>query len=250
MNPLVQVPVAVAEYLKLAVWPSKLTLYHSEMFFSAVGYWMRVGVVLGLIGMGLWGWLKGNGVWKRVSFWLGWLVVALSPTLTPLGVSWVVAERYVYLGAIGVWMLVGMVVDWLAQKEGLKEGVMMGFGLVAVLLMGRTWVRNANWQTPDKLWLSAERTSPNSPQNNNNLGDYYGRMGDLKRSEMHFLRAIAINPNYADAMHNLANTYVAMGQLDKAREYYQKALESKPKLWQSAEQLKRLEEYRGGKETK
>lgn len=243
LNPLVQIPVAISEYLGLSLWPDKLTLYHSEMFFSPVSYWLRVMVVVGMIGVGLWGWWKTYKVPNLISFWLGWILIGLTPTLTPLGVSWIVAERYFYLSSIGVWMIVGMGVDRLARKEGWKEGVMLGFGLVVSMLMIRALVRNADWQTPDKLWLAAKRTSPNSPQNNNNLGDYYGRMGDLKASEWHFLKAIEINPNYADAMHNLANTYVRAGEFEKAKEYYGKALRVKPQLWQSEEQLKRLEEY-------
>ncbi|MBU1085125.1 MAG: tetratricopeptide repeat protein [Candidatus Beckwithbacteria bacterium] len=246
LNPLIQIPVAITEYLKLVFWPNMLTLYHSEMAFSRTNFIVR-GVVVGAMTLtGLWGLIKsfkGNKTWGRVSFWLGWLVVALAPTLTSLGVSWIVAERYGYLGVIGIFMLVAMLVDWLANKKGWFDGVMIAFGILVMLLMSRTLVRNSNWQTADKLWLSAARTSPNSPQNNNNLGDYYGRMGDLRRAEEHFLRAIKINPNYADAMHNLANTYLQMGQFEKAKEYYQKALKSRPSLWQSEEQLKRLEEY-------
>ena len=239
LKPWIQVPIAISEYLGLAVWPNKLTLYHSEMVFSLTRYWVSVVTVLGLVGAGLWGWLKSYKVtnltsfWKRISFWLGWIVIALAPTLTSLGVSWIVAERYFYLSSIGVWMILGMLVDRLARKDKLKEGVMLGFGLVVGLLMIRTLVRNADWRTPDKLWLAAKRTSPNSPQNNNNLGDYYGRMGDFKRAEGHFLKAIEINPNYADAMHNLANTYLKVGQLEPAIEWYTKAIEKKPQLWQS-----------------
>jgi protein O-mannosyl-transferase len=246
LNPLVQVPVAISEYLSLVLWPDKLSLYHSEMVFSKSAFMVRVVVVGVLVLVGLWGLFKhykGNKVWGRVSFWLGWLVVALSPTLTPLGVSWIVAERYAYLGVIGILALMAMGIEWASQKEGRKEGVMIGFGLLVSMLMVRTMIRNSNWQTADKLWLSAKRTSPNSPQNNNNLGDYYGRMGDLIQAEKHFLRAIEVNPNYAEAMHNLGNTYLQAGQFDKAKEYFNMALEHKPSLWQSTEQLKRLEEY-------
>ncbi len=237
LKPIVQIPIAISEYLSLSLWPNKLTLYHSEMFFTMRGYVIRSVVVAGMLLAGLWGWLKGGKRWKRVSFWLGWIVIGLAPTLTPLGVSWIVAERYFYLSSIGVWMVLGMVMDRVARKEGMKEGAMIGFAVLVCLLMVRTVVRNADWQTPDKLWLAAKRTSPNSPQNNNNLGDYYGRMGNFKASEWHFKKAIEINPNYADAMHNLANTYVRVGEVEKAVEYYMKAVEKKPQLWQSWLQL-------------
>jgi len=253
LKPWVQIPIAISEYLGLSLWPNKLTLYHSEMVFSLSRYWMSVVVVVGLMGTGLWGWLKSYKVtnltsFGRMAFWLGWIVIGLAQTLTRLGVSWIVAERYFYLSSIGVWMILGMLVDRLARKEGFKEGVMLGFAVLVGLLMIRTVVRNADWRTPDKLWLAAKRTSPNSPQNNNNLGDYYGRMGDFKQSEWHFKRAIEINPNYADAMHNLANTYVRVGEVEKAIEYYLKAVEKKPQLWQSLMQLGLIYKETGEKE--
>ena len=215
---------------------------------------VRSVAVLGMLVTGLWGWLKSYKVtnlttfMSRVSFWLGWIIIGLVPTLTPLGVSWIVAERYFYLSSIGVWMVLGMVGDRLSRREGMKEGVMIGFSVLVCLLMVRTVVRNSNWQTPDKLWLAAKRTSPNSPQNNNNLGDYYGRMGDFRQSEWHFKKAIEINPNYADAMHNLANNYLQQGQLDKSIEYYMKAVEKKPQLWQSWMQLSLIYNETGEKE--
>jgi len=254
LKPWIQIPIALSEYLGLSLWPNKLTLYHSEMVFSVRGYVVRSVAVLGMLVTGLWGWLKSYKVtnlttfMSRVSFWLGWIIIGLVPTLTPLGVSWIVAERYFYLSSIGVWMVLGMVVDRLSRREGMKEGVMIGFSVLVCLLMVRTVVRNSNWQTPDKLWLAAKRTSPNSPQNNNNLGDYYGRMGNLKQGEWHFKKAIEINPNYADAMHNLANNYLQQGQLDKSIEYYMKAVEKKPQLWQSWMQLSLIYNETGEKE--
>ena len=109
--------------------------------------------------------------------------------------------------------------------------------------MFRTVLRNNDWQTADSLYLSAERYSTLSPQNHNNLGDVYGKRGELKRSELHFLKAIQINPRYADAMHNLGNTYVQMGELDKAKESYLNALKVSPGLWQSERALKAIDEY-------
>lgn len=48
-NPLVQIPVAVAEYLKLMVWPKALTLYHSDLRFSGWQYGVRAVVTVGFL---------------------------------------------------------------------------------------------------------------------------------------------------------------------------------------------------------
>jgi len=240
MNPWLQVPVAITSYLGLIFWPDKLTLYHSELRVTVVEFWTKVALTGMVVGVGLvsfWQGLKDKQWAKQVCFWLGFFVIALSPTLLPLGVSWVVAERYVYLGAVGILVLIAYGMSQLSKRRGWYEVVMVVFGIVAMGLMVRTVVRNNDWRTADSLWLSAVRTSPNSPQNNNNLGDYYGRQGDLERAAWHFQRAAELRPGYADPIHNLGNIYLKMGRVEEAFKAYHMALELKPKLWQSHQAL-------------
>jgi tetratricopeptide (TPR) repeat protein len=250
-NPMVQIPVAISSYLGLIFWPDKLALYHSEMFFSPLNYSIRVGLtgaLLLLIGWAGWQGWQGKNWGKQTAFWLSWLIIALLPTLTPLGVSWIVAERYVYLGAVGIFALLAWGGWRLSQRKGWQEPMTVVFVLLTLALMIRTVVRNHDWKNQDNLWLAGARTSPSSSQNNNNLGDLYGRRGDLKRAEWHFKRAIELNPVYAEAHHNLANTYWQMGEIDKAIEYYQKALQLRPNLWQSHLQLANIYYQQGKKD--
>jgi len=233
-----QTPVAISEYLKLFVWPVGLTLYHSDLVFSGWQMGGRIVVTLGFLAGVIWAFFKN----KKLFFWLAWFLICLSPTLLPLGISWIVAERYVYMAMIGLIVPVVMGLNVLRQKWG-GDGV----GLVLVLLVGvlmlRTILRNNDWQTADDLWFSAERYSTLSPQNHNNLGDAYGKRGRLGLARDHFLRAIELNPNYADAMHNLGNTYLQMGEIDKAKKSFERALEVNPNLWQSERALEAIEEF-------
>jgi len=242
-NPFIHIPVAISSYLNLIFWPDKLTLYHSELTFTPNQYViMTIVTVLffGIILWSLWKGIKDNKMAKQVCFWLSWLVIGLSITLTPFGVSWLVAERYVYFGAVGILMAIAIGVDWLSKKRGWYEAVMIGFSLIAGLLFIRTIVRNHDWKNQDNLWISAARVSPNSAQNHNNLGDMYQRWGDLDKAVEHFSRAIEINPRYAAANHNLANTYFRKKEFEKAIEHYQKAVELRSGLWQSHRELSRV----------
>lgn len=235
-NPLIQIPIAITSYLELIFWPKNLTLYHSELTFSRLEYFFRLGIfVLLLATMGYF--FKKD---RRLFFWLSFFFISLLPTLTPLGISWIVAERYVYLGSLGIFVLTA----WIIQKIGeIFSNKKLAYGLLAIILLAlsvRTIFRNADWKNQDTLWLATAKTSPSSPQNHNNLGDLYNRRGDWEKAVEEFEKAIELKPNYGDAYHNLANTYHQVKQDDLAIENYQKALSLNPSLWQSHQNLASL----------
>lgn len=257
LNPLIQVPIAIAEYLKLVFWPDGLTLYHSEMSFSQTEYFLRLIVFLLFLAIIVYGYFKK----RQIFFWGSLFLISLLPTLTPLGISWIVAERYVYLSSMGIFVLIAMIINRIAEKiayslnhhrtdlfYGLLDKSRISYAILIPLLLVltvRTIVRNNDWKNQDNLWLASARTSPSSPQNHNNLGDLYGRRGDLERSAAEFKKAIELNPNYADAYHNLGNTYWQMGKVDEAIANYQKAAEINPTLWQSYQNLAAIYFERG-----
>jgi len=232
-NPLIQIPVAITSYLELIFWPKDLTFYHSEMTFTQTEYLIRSCIFLAFLGGIVYAYRRQ----RQVFFWLSFFIIALLPMLTPFGISWIVAERYVYLGAIGIFVVVAMGFRQLLKNEKLRPGVGILFGLIILALLTRTIVRNVDWKDQDTLWLATAKTSPSSSQNHNNLGDYYGRRGDFEKAIEEFKRAIELNPNYAGAYHNLANAYRHVGETDWAIENYQKAAELNPNLWQSHQNL-------------
>ncbi len=234
INPFFQIPAAISSYIILFFWPKNLTLYHSEMSFSNLAFTGRVLLTLSYLGTLAYTFFKKKC--RRYFFWLAFFGVSLLPMLTPFGISWIVAERYVYLGTVGLTFTLGLLWEQLFKKDKKVPAVIT----LAVLVIGlgiRTITRNNDWQNQDTLWLAAAKTSPNSPQNNNNLGDMYARWGKYEKSLEHFQRAIKLKPGYADAYHNMAITYRKMGEIDKAITSYKKALELNPRLWQSCQDL-------------
>jgi tetratricopeptide (TPR) repeat protein len=232
-NPLIQIPVAISSYLGLFAWPIKLTLYHSEMSFSQGQFLLYLLGFIGYLGSLGWSYKKN----KEIFFYLSLFLISLLPTLTPFGISWIVAERYVYFGLIGLVGVVGYAVaSWIDFPEK-REIALTVLYLVVVLLGGRTIIRNIDWKNQDNLWLGAAKTSPSSPQNHNNLGDYYSRQGDLGKAIEEFQKAITLKPGYADAYHNLANAYQQKGEFDLAITNYQEAIKYNPTLWQSHQNL-------------
>jgi tetratricopeptide (TPR) repeat protein len=165
--------------------------------------------------------------------WLAFFITFLLPTALIPGIASIVAERYAYLASVGIFIIIAFLLN-LIKNNKIKWSV---FAFIVLALSIRTFIRNFDYRNQDTLWLATAKTAPSSPQNHNNLGDYYGRQGDLARAVDEFKKAIELNSRYGDAHHNLANTYHQLGQDDLAIENYQKALSFNPNLWQSHQNL-------------
>jgi hypothetical protein len=228
-NPLVQVPVTLTSYFELIFFPKDLTLYHTELVFTYREFAFRAAVtVVYFILIVIYYFLN-----PFVSFFLAFFTVSLLPTLTPLGISWYVAERYAYLATFGIIATTAFSFTWLYERIKVKYLSYLLFIILTLLLMVRTMIRNADWKNGDRLYLAAAKTSPSSPQNHNNLGDYYARQKQFDRAVAEFELAIKLLPRYADAYHNLATTYVQLGKIQEAVANFEKALELNPSLWQT-----------------
>lgn len=240
-----QVPAALTEYGRLFFWPNTLTLYHSDLVFNTGEIALRIGIaLLFLIVLGI-SFFRN----KTIAFFGSWIVIPLLPTLTPLPIAWIVAERYCYLSLAGMCTLFVLFISWcfgLIRISDVKNHMLYNvvragasvlcfilFIGVFSLLIVRTEHRIADWHNEDTLWAATVLVSPGSYNAWNNMGDVYARHGDMERAVRSFEQAIVRNPRYADAYHNLGETYRDMGQTGDAILMYEKALEYNPGLWQS-----------------
>lgn len=232
-NIFILVPVAISSYFELIFWPKILTLYHSELAFGGVQFFFRASVTALYFIVLLISFVKS----RQIFFWASFFLISLIPTLTPLRLNWVVAERYLYLPSVGIFVLIIIFLDRLAKISKLRLPLYLAFVAIVTLLSLRTVMRNIDWHNEDNLWIATGKTSPSSPNTHNNLGDVYGRWGDKQRALQEFQTAILLKPNYADAYHNLANTYVELNDQEKALENYKIATQFNPILWQSYQNI-------------
>lgn len=228
-NPLIQIPVAITSYLELIFWPKALTFYHSELVFTRAQYILRLVIFILFLCTIVYSYRRRH----RTFFWLSFFIINLLPTLTPFKISWVVAERYAYLSAFGIFVAVAMVFERISRVKGLKMVSYIVFALVITILLIRTIVRNRDWKNEDTLWFATARVVPDCPKTHNNLGDVYARRNDLEGAVREFRKAVELKPDYGDAYHNLAYTLRQMERYDSAIENYKNAISCNPLLWQS-----------------
>lgn len=243
INPIISIPIIISSYLQLLFWPRDLTLYHSELTFTPITYAANVILTVLFLALVIYAFKKN----KFIFFWLSFFLITLIPTIitSTFKLTWIVAERYVYLATLGILASVGWVFDSLMKKTKFKNLLMILIVIIIIGLSSVTILRNNDWQNEDSLWIATGKTSPSSPNTHNNLGDMYGRWGDKQKAIMEFKEAIRLKPDYADAYHNLANTYKEIGETDKALEYYQQAAKLNLYLWQSRQNIAAIYFERG-----
>jgi tetratricopeptide (TPR) repeat protein len=215
-NPLIQVPVIVTRYLILIFFPLKLSLYHYDFNVNFGEYLILLFIFFSYICFIIY-FFKKN---KANFFWLSFFIITLLPTLNPFGLASINAERYVYLGSIGIfWVIGNYLSDSINSKRYKFLGIILFFIIITVLTI-RTISRNIDWKDEIHLWTSTIKVVPNDHKSYNNLGAIYLDQGRYEEAANLFLSGMKVNPLYPDSYHNLGLLSSKLEKNQKAEEYF------------------------------
>lgn len=234
-NPFFQYPTAISKYLQLILIPFDLTLYHTMY---VIPVWLNWLIIINYLSAVVWFWFKN----KKIFFALSFVFLAAAPSMAPVKVSWLVAERYMMLGSLGICILLALFFEILEKKFRIIS--IVSFVLLVSLYSVRIFIRNIDWQTNHNLWVNTCQVSPNSHNAWNNIGDDYDKLAQAEPTESEkqrqygnaikgFAQSFTVKPNYADAYHNQANIFYKIGRLDLAKNTYEMALYYNPNLFQT-----------------
>jgi len=223
-NPFFQYPTGISKYLQLLFFPVDLTLYHTMYTFPV---WLNWIILINYFILVVYFFFKD----KRYFFALAFIVVAVLPSIMPVKVSWLVAERYIFLGSLGFCLFLALIIIGISKYKKWVAAIIFvclvfGYGV-------RLFLRNIDWQTNHNLWVNTCQMSPNSHNAWNNIGDDYDKLNDPTNAIKGFTQSTIVKPNYADAYHNRANIFFKTGRLDLARDSYSTALNFSPGLYQT-----------------
>ncbi|MCX6727069.1 MAG: tetratricopeptide repeat protein [Candidatus Shapirobacteria bacterium] len=235
-DPFFQYPTGISKYLQLLAVPVDLTLYHTMYTFPWQLNWF---ILLLYLATTIYFFFKD----KRYFFALAFIIAAVLPSIMPVKVSWLVAERYMFLGSLGFCLFLGLIITDLWRYSKIIIGGVLG--LLLVLFSIKVYIRNIDWQTNHKLWVNTCQVSPNSHNAWNNIGDDYDKLNDPTNAIKGFTQSTIVKPNYADAYHNRANIFFKIGRLDLARESYNVALNFSPELYQTYLSLTQIDLMEG-----
>ena len=143
------------------------------------------------------------------------------------------AERYLYLPAIGLWIIAADRGYALYREDAQQQGDCDRCGNGVVLLLGGvTANRNRDWKNDIALFGSVVRTDPGSSFGHFNLGNSLRDAGDLEGAEQEWNETLRLDPANSGAMTQLGSLAAIKGDLGKAEHWFQAALDAAlPMRW-------------------
>ena len=187
----------VPEWLRLLVWPARLSFDYSPPGHAVAATPGLVHVVAALlIAVAVWLAWVCRTVTPAVTLGVVWIGIALLPVsnlLLPTGI--LLAERTLYLPSVGAVLALGGVAErmsrWLpsATARRVAVGVMVVLLLVAgahSALRARVWKDNAS------LLRQVEREAPSNYRAHRTLALYLDRQGRLDDAAREYRRSIAL----------------------------------------------------------
>jgi tetratricopeptide (TPR) repeat protein len=156
-----------------------------------------------------------------------WILLGLAPVanLVPFP-SAPVAERYLYIPALGSALVVGYGLYWLSTRFR-AVGIAAGAVLVG-LMFSQTALRNRAWQSDETLAQSMLAANPRNATARVLLGSAYREGGRYGEALDQFRKALDVQPANARVYANMGNVYLETGEFENALEAYETALRLDP----------------------
>ncbi|MCC6502982.1 MAG: tetratricopeptide repeat protein [Deltaproteobacteria bacterium] len=176
------------EYVRLIFWPTGLSgFYDVKLHFSFLEPAVLASAVSWAAAFALVLW-KGSG---PLRFWFLWFWAWLLPVsnIIPLPVYY--ADRYMYMPAIGFFVLFGLLVSWLGKRAGFKAAASVA-AVVIIALGVAAFFRMDVWKNEVAFWEDTAKKSPGQDKAHLNLGYAYEMEGRFDEAEKEYLAALAI----------------------------------------------------------
>jgi tetratricopeptide (TPR) repeat protein len=168
--------------------------------------------------------------WPVVAFGLAFfgLNVALVLQVLPYA-NFVMADRYVYVPSIGIFLAVAALLVRLAEQgPGVRRALLFAGVACATLFAALTFSRCRVWHDSLSLWNDVLARYPTVWEAWDNRGSARAEQGDLAGAIADHSRAIQLEPRAPGTWYNRGNARVRAGDLERAIADYDAALRLRP----------------------
>ncbi len=226
----------VGDYLNTLFWPTQLSNHYTV---TAVDSLTNKGVAMTVLWLVAWVVLlwRGQSVRRWSAFALAWFFICLAPVLQLVPHPTLRADRYLYVSALGVFVLVAL----LLNKN--RAALAIVGPLSAACLLGLTLARIPDWHDPKTLWTDCVKKNPRSAVGYYSLAGCAIGEKDWPTADAQLRKCIDLKPDFAEAQARLGAVCLLEGKNADAREHLEWALALNPHLAEAQHNLAILEQH-------
>ena len=220
--------VSYIQYLGKMIWPQQLAIYYpfpkTIPLWQASAAFMLLVFISGLVIKAL----------KRAPYlaigWL-WYLGTLVPVigLMQAGLWPAMADRWAYVPAIGIFIMVAWgISDLAARWQFKKTWLSIAAATVILVFTVTTWLQVRIWADSITLFEHALKVTSNNFVAHNNLGTALKDQGRIAEAISQYREALRLFPGYAKAQNNIGAAMEDQGRIAEAIHHYTEALRFDP----------------------
>jgi tetratricopeptide (TPR) repeat protein len=167
---------------------------------------------------------------KLFLFCAVWFFACWAPVSNIIPISTFMADRYMYLAAIGFFLAVGIIIDSILRREnmpGWAAPAVLG-GILALLAL-ISIQRNTVWANSIALWTDSVQKDARNYLAHNSLGIALAEEERYDEALTHYQAAMKRNKDYSLVYYNLGSLYQDTGRLEDAIPQFEKYVKMEPK---------------------
>ena len=218
---------AVAQYLRLSLWPHPLVLDYGAAWAQGPGdvlpFVPVVAILVGGTAYALWR-------YPRAGFLGCWFLAILAPTSSVVpGIRQTVAEHRMYLPLAAVIVALVLVVQRLTARAPFGRRLAGALAFAACLAAAAgTYARNHDYRSALAIWSQTAAERPGNAYAHLNLAFALSDAGRPAEAITELQLAVRLNPGLAEGHVTLGLALVAAGRLPEAVAEYERALLLRP----------------------
>jgi len=218
---------AISGYCRLIVLPFHMHMEYGQKLFSFYNWRVVSGFVIAvsLIIFAVRARQKKDNI---VCFSILFFLVALVPFSGIFPVNAYMAEHWLYMPSVGVFVLVGVCISRMYYKRKRRKTAMIIVGMFVLFFSYLTRGQNSYWSEPVVFYERTFKYAPHSARIANNLGQHYSEVGRKEEAEKLLKKAIELAPDKAQSYNNLAILYGTTGRAEEAFRLHEKAMQLDP----------------------
>jgi protein O-mannosyl-transferase len=171
-------------------------------------------------------WRRGE---RLPAFCAVWTLICWLPVSNIIPISTTMADRYLYLAAIGPFLGLALLLERWSQGETHRQQALVGAAIVLVLFALGSARRSCVWRDSESLWADSISKQANNPVANYNLGAELLRQERVEAGLEHLREALRGGMGTPGVYNNLAHGLMRQGKYHEASLNAREALILQPK---------------------